>query len=135
MTQNKLTDDEAVTGSKICVCYFRYFWKVCNKSQGYFCWKCKKNQPTLMYSIFFWQQCRLQYIVDMLYFATGNMRIKVLRIRTIFVRTRILLFKSSIGLYPDPDPGHCPCKMCANFFQQKIFAPNMDFKPYGNTKY
>jgi hypothetical protein len=24
-------------------CYFRYFWKVCNKSQGYFCSKCKKS--------------------------------------------------------------------------------------------
>jgi hypothetical protein len=31
------------------VCYFRYFWEVCNKSQGYFCSNCKKvqNQPTL----------------------------------------------------------------------------------------
>jgi hypothetical protein len=23
--------------------YLRYFWKVCNKSQGYFCVKCKKS--------------------------------------------------------------------------------------------
>jgi hypothetical protein len=38
---------------KIFFFYFRYFWKVCNKSQGYFCWKCKKvqNQPTLVYTI------------------------------------------------------------------------------------
>jgi hypothetical protein len=38
-------------GQKNCFCYFRYFWKVWNKSQGYVCWKCKKveNQPTLLY--------------------------------------------------------------------------------------
>jgi hypothetical protein len=37
-------------GPKIFFWYFRYFWKVCNKNQGYFCWKCKKvqNQPTLI---------------------------------------------------------------------------------------
>jgi hypothetical protein len=122
-------------GQKFVFAIFATFGRYVTNLRGTFVENVKKNQPTLMYSIFFWQQCRLQYIVDMLYFATGNMRIKVLRIRTIFVRTRILLFKSSIGLYPDPDPGHCPCKMCANFFQQKIFAPNMDFKPYGNTKY
>jgi hypothetical protein len=42
-------------------CYFRYFWSVCNKSQGYFCWNCKKvkNQPTLMYiSDIFWPRSR-----------------------------------------------------------------------------
>jgi hypothetical protein len=41
-------------GQKNLFCYFRYFWKVYNKSQGYFCWKCIKkveNQPTLIYSI------------------------------------------------------------------------------------
>jgi hypothetical protein len=29
-------------------CNFQYFWKVCHKSQGYFCWKKVQNQPTLM---------------------------------------------------------------------------------------
>jgi hypothetical protein len=35
-------------------CYFWYFWKVSNKSQGYFCCKCKKvkNQPTLIHNQF-----------------------------------------------------------------------------------
>jgi hypothetical protein len=51
-------------GQTIFFCYFRYFWKDYNKSQGYFCWKCKKveNQHTLLpmammsanlYSLFF----------------------------------------------------------------------------------
>jgi hypothetical protein len=38
-------------GQKVfCCCYFRYFWKVWNKSEEYFCWKSKKvkNQPTLL---------------------------------------------------------------------------------------
>jgi hypothetical protein len=38
MTQKVVTNDEAVTGSKKnFFYYFRYFWKVYNKSQGYFC--------------------------------------------------------------------------------------------------
>jgi hypothetical protein len=40
-----VTHDEAVTGSNNLFCYFRYFWKACNKSQGYFCFKCKKKNP------------------------------------------------------------------------------------------
>jgi hypothetical protein len=28
------------------LCYFRYFWMVCNKYQGYFCWKCQKSQKS-----------------------------------------------------------------------------------------
>jgi hypothetical protein len=51
MTQKVVTYDEAVTGSNY-FCYFRYFWTVCNKSQGKFCWKRKKvhNQPTPLHS-------------------------------------------------------------------------------------
>jgi hypothetical protein len=41
----KVTYDEAVTVPKN-ICYFQYFWKVSNKSQGYFCWKCKKRSRT-----------------------------------------------------------------------------------------
>jgi hypothetical protein len=33
-------------GQKNFFCYFRYFWKVHNKSQGYFCWKCKKSRKS-----------------------------------------------------------------------------------------
>jgi hypothetical protein len=42
-------------GPKIFFCDFRYFWKVCNKPQGYFCWKCKKSpkstHPIIQYAI------------------------------------------------------------------------------------
>jgi hypothetical protein len=38
VTQNVVTNDEAGTGSNHFFAYFRYhFWKVFNKSQGYFC--------------------------------------------------------------------------------------------------
>jgi hypothetical protein len=40
-------------GKNFFFCYFQYFWKVCNKSQGYYCWKCKKSpkstNPTVYY--------------------------------------------------------------------------------------
>jgi hypothetical protein len=45
MTQNVLANDEEVTGSKHYFIYFRYFWKVCNKPQGYFCPNSNINPP------------------------------------------------------------------------------------------
>jgi hypothetical protein len=45
MTQNVLTNDEAVTGSKHFFHFFCYFWKVCNKPQGYFSPSSNINPP------------------------------------------------------------------------------------------
>jgi hypothetical protein len=50
MTQKVVTNDEEVTWSQIFFGYFRYFWKVFNKS---FVENVKKveNQPTLLYNL------------------------------------------------------------------------------------
>jgi hypothetical protein len=64
MAQKVVTNDKEVTRTTqfFFFCYFRYFGKVCNKSQGYVCWKCKKvqNQPTLLYSTVLVNYCKIR---------------------------------------------------------------------------